>query len=63
MRSLLVEAAHSILCTVKKDFTLKQWGMKLKEKKGMGKAKIAVARKLSELLFTLWERQQKFNFA
>lgn len=60
LRWLLTEAANSILTRVKQSFPLREWGLRLAEKKGLAKAKVAVARKLAELLFTLWRTGQPF---
>jgi transposase len=60
LRWLLTEAANSILTRVKQSFPLREWGLRLAEKKGLAKAKVAVARKLAELLFTLWKAGQPF---
>ena len=54
MRSLLVEGGHTLLSCYKKPSSLTQWGRRLKEKKGHGKAKVALARKLAVLLYTVW---------
>lgn len=61
LRWLLTEAANAILTRVKEPFALREWGLRLVERKGMAKAKVAVARKLSELLFTLWKTQKAFT--
>ena len=61
LRWLLVEASTTLLTRSKKDCALKTWGLKLREAKGFGKAKIAVARKLACLLHHLWIKEQTFN--
>lgn len=61
LRWLLCEAANSILTRVKQSFPLREWGLKLAEKIGMAKAKVAVARKLAELLFTMWKTEKAFS--
>lgn len=63
LRWLLTEAANVILTKIKSPFALREWGLRLVEKKGMAKAKIAVAQKLSELLFTIWKTQKAFVLA
>lgn len=63
LRWLLIESAHVMLTRVKKSFPLREWGLKLAERKGFAKAKVAVARKIAELLFTLWQRQKSFVVA
>lgn len=55
-RWLLVEAAHILLTRTKGEFALKQWGLKLQKTKGVGKARVAVARKLCCLMWELWRK-------
>lgn len=54
LRSYLVEAAHVLLTRKRGSCRLKKWGLKLAKKKGQGKARVAVARKLAVLLHHLW---------
>jgi transposase len=61
LRHLLVESATVILSRVKQDFALKRWAEQLKEQKGFGKARVALARKLAVLLHRLWARQEAFK--
>jgi transposase len=63
LRWLLTEAASAILTRIKEPFALREWGLRLVEQKGLAKAKIAVARKLSELLFTMWRSNKAFATA
>jgi transposase len=53
MRRLLVQAAHACLLT-KADSELKRWALALAERKGKGKAVVALARKLAVLMHHLW---------
>ena len=53
MRRLLVQAAHACLLT-KADSELKTWTLALAERKGKGKAVVALARKLAVLMHHLW---------
>ena len=53
MRRLLVQAAHACLLT-KTDSELKRWALALAERKGRGKAVVALARKLAVLMHHLW---------
>ncbi len=53
MRRLLVQAAHACLLT-KADSELKGWALSLAERKGKGKAVVALARKLAVLMHHLW---------
>jgi transposase len=53
MRRLLVQAAHALLLT-KADSALKTWALALAERRGKGKAVVALARKLAVLMHHLW---------
>jgi transposase len=53
MRRLLVQAAHACLLT-KADSELKRWALALAERRGKGKAVVALARKLAVLMHRLW---------
>jgi len=61
LRSHLFEAAHTLLTRKKGTSRLKKWGLKLAKKKGYGKARVAVARKLAILLHHLWITGQSFQ--
>ena len=61
LRWLLVEAAHVLLTRTKQPSELRRWGMRLAKRKGLSKAKVAVARKLAKLLHRLWLTGQPFN--
>jgi transposase len=62
LRWLLVEASHSLLTNTKRKCALKSWGLQLQEKKGVGKAKVAVARKLAVILHRMWITGEKFDW-
>ena len=61
LRSLLVEAATALLSRVKRRSSLKEWGQHLEKGKGFGKARVAVARKLACLLYTMWTSGESFE--
>ena len=61
LRWLLIEAATVLLSVSKQEIPLREWGLKLQEAKGFGKARVAVARKLACLMFTLWKRKEVFD--
>jgi transposase len=63
LRSYLVEAAHVLLTRVRRSCRLKRWGLKLARKKGHGKARVAVARKLAVLLHHLWITGESYRAA
>lgn len=60
LRWHLVEAAHSLL-TRGRDCRLRRWGLRLQERKGAAKARVAVARKLAVLLWRLWIDGSRFE--
>jgi len=47
VRAYLYEAANALLTNCKKWSALKAWGMQLAKRRGLAKAKVAVARKLA----------------
>jgi len=61
LRSLLFEASLVLLTRTKRWSHLKAWGMKIAKKKGMKKASIAVARKLSIILWRMWKDGKPFH--
>lgn len=60
LRWHLVEAAH-VLLSHGPDCALKRWGVRLAQRKGHAKAKVAVARKLAVLLWRLWVTGEEFD--
>lgn len=54
LRCYLFEAASVLLTRVPKWSALKAWGMRLAKRNGLGKAKVAVARKLAVILHRMW---------
>lgn len=60
LRSLLVEAANSVLYRYRKPWAWKQWAEELKARKGAGKARVALARRLAGLLWRLWKDETVF---
>jgi transposase len=61
LRWLLVEAAGVIMTRVKQSFPLREWALRLATRKGAAKAKVALARRLAVLLFTLWKTETDFR--
>jgi transposase len=55
LRWLLVEAAHVLLSRSGMPCELRTWGLKLQETKGVGKARVAVARRLCGLMWKIWK--------
>lgn len=50
----LVGAATVMLSNTRSFSTLKDWGLKLSKRIGFNKAKVALARKLAIIMFSLW---------
>ncbi len=63
MRSLLFEAANTLMTRVKKDRALRRWGFGLMAPSGAKKAKVAVARKLAVILHSIWADGTTFELA
>lgn len=61
-RSMLYEAAFSLLVRCKKSSKLKTWGMKLLNKKGLKKAVVAVARKLAVIMHRMLVDKKEFSY-
>lgn len=55
LRWLLVEAAHVLLSRSGTPCDLRTWGLKLQETKGVGKARVAVARRLAGIMWKMWK--------
>ena len=62
LRSLLYEAAQSLLCIVRRACPLKTWARRLKKKVGHKKACVALARKLAVLLHRMWMDGAEFRW-
>lgn len=62
MRSLLYEAATSLIRQVKRFSTLKSWAVRLAGRKGFRKAAVATSRKIAVLLLTLWRDGTEFQW-
>lgn len=54
MRTLLVEAASTLIGAVKRFSPLKAWALRLAARKGFKKAAVATARKLAIILHRIW---------
>ena len=61
VRTALYEAAGTLLTRVKQHSSLRDWGLRLAKKRGLGKAKIAVARRLAVILHRMWVNGTDFN--
>lgn len=61
-RTALYEAAHSLLVRSRKWSSLKVWGLSIAKRRGMARARVAVARKLAVILHRMWSDQTEFRF-
>ncbi|UVW83824.1 IS110 family RNA-guided transposase [Wolbachia endosymbiont of Aedes albopictus] len=61
-RNMLYEAAQVLLVKCKRIFKLRSWGLKLKKKKGMKKAIVAVARKLAVIMHKMLIDRKEFCY-
>lgn len=61
-RTALYEAAHSLLVRSKKWSSLRAWGMNIARRRGMARARVAVARKLAVILHRMWADATEFRF-
>lgn len=61
LRSLLYEAATTILTRVHADSDLRTWGLKLRERLGFRRAAVAVARKLAVIMHAMLRSGELFN--
>lgn len=61
LRTLLYEAAATILTRVTADSALRTWGLALREKLGFKRATVAVARKLAVIMHSMLRSGQRFE--
>jgi transposase len=66
-RTALYEAAHSLLIRSRRWSTLRAWGMQVAKRRGMARARIAVARsavarKLAAILHRTWADGTEFRW-
>lgn len=60
-RTLMYEAAVVILTRVKRASQLKDWALAIARRSGAGKARVALARKLSVILHSIWKSGAPFR--
>lgn len=63
MRCLLFEAANALLTRTKRWCALKRWGLKIAQRRGMNRARIAVARRLAIILHRMWRDGSDFRWS
>jgi transposase len=61
-RTALYEAAHTLLVRSKKWSSLRAWGMNVAKRRGMSRARVAVARKLAVILHRMWLDVTEFRY-
>jgi len=61
-RTALYEAAHSLLTRSTKWSSLRSWGMAIAKRRGMARARVAVARKLAVILHSMWRDDKDFHW-
>ena len=60
-RSHLVSSAVSMMKQSDKDNDLRRWAMKIAERSGRGKARVALARKLAVVMLAMWQSGEHFR--
>jgi transposase len=63
VRTYLYEAANVLLTSCKKWSALKAWGIRVAKRSGMGKARVAVARKLAVIMHQMWITGEEFRWS
>lgn len=62
-RTLMYEAAVVILTRVKRASRLKDWALAIARRSGAGKARVALARKLTVILHSIWQSGEPFRWS
>jgi transposase len=62
-RTALYEAAQSLLTRTVRFSALKRWAMEVAKRRGMQRAKVAVARKLATILHRMWVDGTEFQWS
>jgi len=63
LRTMLYEAAHSLLTRSRKWSWLKAWGMRVAQRRGIRRAIVAVARRLAVVLHRMWVDGSEFRWS
>ena len=61
-RTALYEAAHFLLMRSSGGAALRAWGMQVAKRRGMARARVAVARKLAVILHRIWTDGSAFRW-
>jgi transposase len=62
VRAVLYEAAHTMLTRSGRFSALKRWAVEVAKRRGLKRAKVALARKLSVVLLRIWTAGGVFRF-
>ncbi len=62
-RTLMYEAAVVILTRLKRPCSLKTWALAIARRSGAGKARVALARKLTVILHSIWRSREPFRWS
>ncbi len=62
LRSLLFEAANALLTRTRRWCALKRWGVDLAKRRGINRARVAVARRLAVILLAMWRDGSEFRW-
>lgn len=62
-RTALYEAAHSLLIRSTRWSALRAWGMQVAKRRGMARARVAVARKLVAIRHRIWSDCSEFRWS
>jgi transposase len=62
VRTALFEAAHILLTRAVRFSSLKRWAMEVAKRRGMKRAKVALARKLAVVLHAMWRDGTEFRW-
>jgi transposase len=63
VRTALFEAAHILLTRTSRFSSLKRWAVEVARRRGMKRAKVALARKLGTVLHRMWEDSTEFRWS
>lgn len=63
VRSLLFEAANALLTRTRSWCALKRWGLAVAKRRGMNRARVAVARRLAIILLAMWRDGTEFRWS
>lgn len=62
VRTALYEAAHIMLTRATRFSALKRWAVDVAKRRGMKRAKVALARKLATILHRMWMDESEFRW-